>query len=179
MSAGPAPQPGAVSSPVGPRGGDSTTGENVRLRDVEWTDLERLAALEHELFERDAWSIGSWWHELGGRPRRDYFVAVDETDQVLGYAGLDLAGETGDVMTIAVVPAARGAGIGHRLLTELLRRAQLSGIRSLLLEVRADNTAARKLYERGGFDVISVRRRYYHGGIDALVMRRLIGGTHD
>jgi ribosomal-protein-alanine N-acetyltransferase len=76
------------------------------------------------------------------------------------------------------VPAAQRRGLGHHLLTELVRRAELSGIRSLLLEVRADNVPARNLYERGGFDVISVRRRYYRGGIDALVMRRLIGGTH-
>jgi ribosomal-protein-alanine N-acetyltransferase len=152
--------------------------EGARLRELQWTDLDELAALETELFAADAWSVESWWAELAGRPRRDYFVAVDETDAIVGYAGLDAAGETGDVMTSAVVPAAQGRGLGHHLLTELVRRAELSGIRSLLLEVRADNVPARNLYERGGFDVISVRRRYYRGGIDALVMRRLIGGTH-
>ncbi|MGN6753914.1 MAG: ribosomal protein S18-alanine N-acetyltransferase [Intrasporangium sp.] len=153
--------------------------EGVHLRDLAWPDLETLAALERELFADDAWSIESWWHELAGRPRRDYVVAVDETDQIVGYAGLDRAGETGDVMTIAVVPVAQGRGLGRHLLGELVRRAEESGIRSLLLEVRADNVAARTLYERGGFEVISVRRRYYQpGGVDALVMRKLIGGAH-
>jgi ribosomal-protein-alanine N-acetyltransferase len=152
----------------------------VRLRELEWTDLEVLAALERELFADDAWTLESWWHELAGRPRRDYVVAVDEQGEILGYAGLDRAGESGDVMTIAVAPAAQGRGLGRHLLTELVRRAELSGIRSLLLEVRADNAAARRLYERGGFEVISVRRRYYQpGDVDALVMRKLIGGTHD
>jgi ribosomal-protein-alanine N-acetyltransferase len=152
----------------------------VRLRELEWTDLEVLAALERELFADDAWTLESWWHELAGRPRRDYVVAVDEQGEILGYAGLDRAGESGDVMTIAVARAAQGRGLGRHLLTELVRRAELSGIRSLLLEVRADNAAARKLYERGGFEVISVRRRYYQpGDVDALVMRKLIGGTHD
>jgi ribosomal-protein-alanine N-acetyltransferase len=152
----------------------------VRLRELEWPDLEVLAALERELFADDAWTLESWWHELAGRPRRDYVVAVDEQGEILGYAGLDRAGESGDVMTIAVAPAAQGRGLGRHLLTELVRRAELSGIRSLLLEVRADNAAARRLYERGGFEVISVRRRYYQpGDVDALVMRKLIGGTHD
>ncbi|MDN5796718.1 MAG: ribosomal protein S18-alanine N-acetyltransferase [Intrasporangium sp.] len=151
----------------------------MRLRALEWTDLTTLASLERDLFGEDAWSIESWWHELAGRPRRDYVVAVDEADQIVGYAGLNLAGETGDVMTIAVAPTAQGRGLGHHLLTELVRRAELGGIRSLLLEVRADNATARKLYERNGFDVISARRRYYQpGDVDALVMRRLIGGTH-
>ncbi len=163
-----------MSSPAGTAGL-----EGVRLRELEWTDLETLAALEQELFEGDAWSVESWWHELAGRPRRDYVVAVGESGAILGYAGLDLAGETGDVMTVAVAPHAQGRGLGHHLLTELLRRAEASGIRSLLREVRADNAAARKLYERHGFDVISVRRRYYQpGDVDALVMRKLIGGTH-
>lgn len=153
--------------------------EGVRLRELEWADLETLAALEQQLFDGDAWSVESWWHELAGRPRRDYVVAVDESGGILGYAGLDLAGETGDVMTVAVAPETQARGLGHHLLTELLRRAEASGIRSLLLEVRADNAAARKLYERHGFDVISVRRRYYQpGDVDALVMRKLIGGTH-
>ena len=49
------------------------------------------------------------------------------------------------------------------------------GCEALLLEVRADNDAARNLYERNGFEVISVRRRYYQpGDVDALVMRRLL-----
>ncbi|EWT04773.1 alanine acetyltransferase [Intrasporangium chromatireducens Q5-1] len=152
---------------------------SVALRDLEWTDLETLAVLERELFADDAWSVESWWHELAGRPRRDYVVAVDGDGQIVGYAGLDRAGETGDVMTVAVVPAARGRGLGHHLLGELVRRAELSGIRSLLLEVRADNASARRLYERNGFDVISVRRKYYQpDGVDALVMRKLIGGAN-
>lgn len=151
---------------------------DVELRPLEWTDLSVLADLETQLFADDAWSLESWWHELAGRPRRDYVVAVDEQGRIAGYAGLDVAGETGDVMTIAVAPDAQGRGLGHRLLDELVRRAEVSGIQSLLLEVRADNTPARKLYEHHGFDEISVRRRYYRGGVDAIIMRRLIGGTH-
>ena len=54
-----------------------------------------------------------------------------------------------------------------------------SGAGALLLEVRADNEAARRLYGTSGFEVISVRRRYYQpGDIDALVMRKHLGGIH-
>jgi len=42
----------------------------------------------------------------------------------------------------------------------------------VLLEVRADNETAIRLYRRHGFEQISVRRRYYQpGDIDALVMQ--------
>jgi len=148
------------------------------LRDLEWTDLETLAALEVALFADDAWSEPTWWAELAGRPRRDYVVAIDD-GQVLGYGGIDVSGDVADLMTIATVPEAQGRGLGRRLLDELVRRAEGSGAEALLLEVRADNEAAKRLYGTNGFEVISVRRRYYQpGDIDALVMRKHIGGTH-
>ncbi|MEO7753742.1 MAG: ribosomal protein S18-alanine N-acetyltransferase [Terracoccus sp.] len=148
----------------------------VQLRDLEWTDLEAVSEIERALFPDDCWSIGTWWSELAGRPRRDYVVAVDtgipEAD-LLGYAGLDHGGDTADVMTIATAPAAQRRGIGRLLLDELLRRAAARGAAALLLEVRADNTSARALYDRNDFEVIATRRRYYQpGDVDALVMRR-------
>lgn len=142
------------------------------LRQVEWTDVAALAALETELFADDAWSEATWWAELAGRPRRQY-VAAAEGDDLLGYAGVDLAGDVADVMTVATVPRARGRGVGRLLLAELVRCATEDGAESILLEVRADNEPAKALYESSGFEVISVRRRYYQpGDVDALVMRR-------
>jgi ribosomal-protein-alanine N-acetyltransferase len=151
------------------------TALQVTLRELEWTDLETLAALERSLFADDAWSVETWWAELAGRPRRDYVVAVGPDGTIAGYAGLDVTGDAADIMTIATAPAHQGHGIGRLLLDELVRRARLHGAEALLLEVRSDNTAARSLYDRNGFDVISVRRRYYQpGDVDALVMRRLL-----
>ena len=148
------------------------------LRDLEWTDLDTLAELEVGLFADDAWSAQTWWAELAGRPRRDYVVAVDD-GQILGYGGIDASGDVADLMTIATAPEAQGRGLGRRLLDELVHRAEHSGSEALLLEVRADNEAAKRLYATSGFEVISVRRRYYQpGAIDALVMRKHIGGTH-
>jgi ribosomal-protein-alanine N-acetyltransferase len=151
-----------------------TAGE-VTLRELEWTDLETLAGMERALFAGDAWSVETWWAELAGRPRRDYVVAVGPDGSIGGYAGLDLTGDVADIMTIATAPAHQGQGIGRLLLDELVRRARRHGAEALLLEVRSDNSAARALYDRNGFDVISVRRRYYQpGDVDALVMRRLL-----
>lgn len=143
---------------------------------MRWTDIEVLAALEREAFADDAWTEQTWWAELAERPRRDY-VVWDDPDRggVIGYAGLDLAGDVADVMTIAVAPAARGLGLGCQLLDELVARATAHGAEALLLEVRADNDRARELYDRNGFEVLTVRRRYYQpGDVDALVMRRLL-----
>lgn len=139
------------------------------LREVRWQDLEVLAALEQELFGTEAWSLASWWGELAGRPRRDYLLAED-SEGVAGYAGLDHAGDISDVMTIATLPRVRGRGLGRRLLDELVARSRAAGAQRLLLEVRADNTAARGLYDSAGFRLLQTRRGYYPGGVDALVL---------
>lgn len=145
------------------------------MRDVHWTDIPALAALEQELFADDAWSEATWWAELAERPRRSYVLEEGPGGQVLGYAGLDLGGEVADVMTVAVAPAAQGRGLGRTLLAELVARARADHVAHLMLEVRADNEPARKLYEHNGFEVLTVRRRYYQpGDVDALVMRRRI-----
>ena len=144
------------------------------LREAHWTDIPALAALERDLFAHDAWAEPTWWAELAGRPRRVYVLLTD-ADGVVGYAGLDHGGDVADVMTVAAAPRAQGQGLGRRLLIELERRALARGAASVLLEVRADNAAARHLYERAGYVLLSTRRRYYQpGDVDALVMRKLL-----
>jgi ribosomal-protein-alanine N-acetyltransferase len=148
------------------------------LREVTWRDIPRLVELETELFADAAWSAETWWAELAGRPRRSY-VVLEGGDGIEGYAGVDLGGDVADVMTLAVVPGWRGRGLGDLLVGELVRRAGKSGAGSVMLEVRADNGPARRLYERHGFEEMSVRRRYYRQpeapDVDAMVMRRRLG----
>lgn len=139
------------------------------LREVRWQDLAELADHERALFGDEAWSEPSWWGELAGRPRREYLLAEDD-EGIVGYAGLDHAGDVSDIMTVATLPRARRSGLGRRLLDELATRARAAGAERLLLEVREDNTAARALYASRGFTLLQTRRGYYPGGVDALVL---------
>jgi len=149
----------------------------MRLREMSWRDIPVLAALDAVLFAEDAWDEPTWWAELAGRPRREYVVAM-EGECVVGYAGLDLAGEVADVMTIAVAPDHQARGLGDELMRELARRGASAGAVAMMLEVRADNAPALRLYARHGFEQVGVRRRYYQpDGVDALVLRRPVGGT--
>jgi ribosomal-protein-alanine N-acetyltransferase len=141
------------------------------LREMTWRDIPALTALEPALFADDAWSARSWWAELAGRPWRSYVVA-EQSGTVVGYAGVHCGGEVADVMTIAVAPAAQGKGLGAVLLHWLIAEAQQAGAEHLMLEVRADNRVAQRLYAATGFATLSVRRKYYQpGDVDALVMR--------
>lgn len=157
----------------------------VLLAPAHWRDLPQLVQLEAEAHPHDAWTEAAWWGELAGA-RREYVVAVDSAHpggevpgqrHVLGYAGLDHGGSVADVMTITVHPAARGTGLGRRLMDHLVRSATQRGAEALLLEVRADNEPALRLYARTGFEPLSTRRGYYRGPsgpVDAVVLRRLL-----
>lgn len=63
---------------------------------------------------------------------------------------------------VVVAEDYRRCGLASRLLTAALRLAQQHGAISATLEVRAQNAAARALYQKHGFTVVGVRKAYYY-----------------
>lgn len=151
----------------------SASQDAVTVRDITWRDVPTLATLDLELFGQDAWPEATWWAELAQRPRREYVALVDAGGELAAYGGIDVGGESADIMTIGVAPRAQGRGLGARILDELEERARCRGASGALLEVRADNAAALALYERHGWRQVHVRRRYYQpGDVDALILAK-------
>ncbi len=62
---------------------------------------------------------------------------------------------------MGVLPAWRRRGIGRALLDAVVAEAGARGIASIVLEVAADNEAARRLYAALGFVQVGRRPRYY------------------
>jgi ribosomal-protein-alanine N-acetyltransferase len=146
---------------------------------MRWWDLDAILPLEAALFPDDPWSAGIFWSELAGWPGTRHYVVAERDGVVVGYAGLAVTGDA-DVQTLAVSPREQGRGLGRLLLADLLEEAGRRHAPAVLLEVRADNTAAQALYASAGFSEIARRRGYYDGGrVDALVMRRLMGAERD
>jgi [ribosomal protein S18]-alanine N-acetyltransferase len=152
----------------------TTPTDAIAIAPLRWWRLEEVHELERGLFPVDSWSLEQFWQELA-QPTRRYLVAVED-GEVIGYAGLSVMPPDADVQTIAVRPDRQGRGIAARLLTAQIDEAARAGATHLLLEVRADNVAARSLYERFGFVRISERRRYYADGTDAVIMRLALTG---
>lgn len=162
----------------------------VTLERFRWWHVEQALVLERQLFAPEPWTAHHFWSELGQTSSRHYVVAVEGVSdgvsdddgevgpEVVGYAGLCDYPDEAFVQTMAVGPSHQGQGLGARLLTELLEEAARRGQRRTLLEVRADNEVAQRLYTRHGFRRIGVRRGYYPGGkggpggVDAWVMER-------
>ena len=141
------------------------------LERMRWWHVADLLPIESALFAPEPWSERLFWSELGQLDTRHYVVALAD-ERVVGYAGLCDYPDEAFVQTLAVAPAAQGQGLGARLLVELLEEAERRRQRTVSLEVRADNAAAQRLYERHGFARTGVRRGYYPGGVDGLVLTR-------
>jgi ribosomal-protein-alanine acetyltransferase len=149
------------------------------IRRATSADLDAIMALENATFVDDAWSVESMSGELASE-HTYYLVAFDpeHPDVLAGYAGL-LAPEGGDgeIQTIAVAPAVRRHGLGRLLMERLIAEAEIRDASQVFLEVRADNPAARELYDSLGFEQLAVRKHYYQpGNVDAQVMRLTLEG---
>ncbi len=142
-----------------------------RLRRMGREDLDRVMVVEQALFGDEAWTRGMLDSELTQTGSR-WYVLAEEGDEVVGYAGLCAYDHEAYVQTIGVRTDRWGQGLGTRLLEALLREAARRGNDEIVLEVRADNDRAQRLYRRYGFDAVGLRRRYYQpSGTDAVVMR--------
>jgi ribosomal protein S18 acetylase RimI-like enzyme len=79
--------------------------------------------------------VGAAWYRLFGRDRPGYGFVDEQTPE----------------LAIAVVPNARGKGVGTALLSALLERARADGYPAISLSVDPSNAGAIELYERYGF----------------------------
>ncbi|MFC0634059.1 ribosomal protein S18-alanine N-acetyltransferase [Brevundimonas balnearis] len=92
-----------------------------------------------------------------------------------GFILTRLTVDEAEILTLAVDPERRRAGIGRGLIDEAAAALAAEGATRLFLEVAVDNVAARALYAATGFAEAGVRRGYYArpgGAIDALVLSR-------
>jgi putative acetyltransferase len=89
------------------------------------------------------------------------FFVVEQGGRVLGCGGMGpLAGGETDVCELRKMyfrPELRGAGMGARLLTEILDAARRAGYRMCYLETLEHMNHARQLYSRFGFQAIAAR----------------------
>lgn len=102
------------------------------------------------------------------------FLLAESNGFLLGRA---VAGEA-ELLTLAVLPVARGRGIGAGLVQGFLTEAKARAAIMAFLEVAAGNEAAIRLYERAGFALSGRRKAYYASPDgqrdDALILSRAL-----
>jgi len=141
-------------------------------REANVFDLPVFVSLDKELFPYSPWTAGQYKEEFSS-PTRHFVVAVDEAQNIIGYAGVFAPGKTeADILTVGVVPDHRGKGIAKELMVLITNWASAQGSTAMMLEVKTDNVDAIGLYESLGYLKLNIRNNYFGAGLDALVMRK-------
>jgi ribosomal protein S18 acetylase RimI-like enzyme len=145
-------------------------------------EFDRIAELTVSVYVDGGLASDGYTAELadvaGRSTRAQLLVVRDEDDRVVGSVALVLSGDFGEVTTsdeeaafrmLVVDPAARGRGIGERLVATCLDLARAAGKRRMALSTGPEMTAAHRLYERLGFRRLPERDWSPVPGIDLMV----------
>lgn len=140
------------------------------LRDMTADDFDAVLAIEQQVHSHP-WTRGNFSDAL----RAAYACKVYESGngEMLGYAVMMLAVDEAELLDIAIAAQHQRQGVGRKLLQEMVALARHRHMRRMVLEVRASNQPAIRLYRNSGFTDIGLRREYYpaqNGREDALLM---------
>ena len=148
--------------------------DTLRTEQASVAHAEILSALHGRCFE-ELWSPESM-ASLFATPGMLGVIATDSTSyQPVGFVLMRAIDGEAEILTIGVLPEARGAGIGTFLLGIMLEEA----VSTVFLDVAEDNLAALKLYQGVDFEVVGRRSAYYKRAdgtrVDSLTMKRVVG----
>ena len=146
----------------------------VRVERLTEGDLETVLDIERLSFATP-WPRDVFLRELHGNDVARLFVARiiagEQRHRVAGYSCTWVVVDEMHITSFAVHPDFRRQHVGHQLLAGILTHAVELGCRQAVLEVRASNRGAQRLYGQFGFAPVAVRKRYYADNQeDAIVM---------
>jgi [ribosomal protein S18]-alanine N-acetyltransferase len=127
--------------------------------------LERLAATAAH------WSREQY-ERLLKAGNRDVLV-LEESSVVQGFLVARQVDAEWEIENVAIAAPAQQRGLGTQLVGEFLNHARSRGARSVYLEVRESNHAARRLYKKWAFVESGRRERYYREPEEDAVLFRL------
>ena len=100
------------------------------------------------------------------------FLVVKDTisDEILGFAGIEIVLDEAELMNIVIRKNKRGLGIGKSLMEKIINIAKENNIKILKLEVNEKNLIAINLYKSFGFKQTGIRAKYYNNHDSAILM---------
>ncbi|RLI20141.1 ribosomal-protein-alanine N-acetyltransferase [Candidatus Bathyarchaeota archaeon] len=148
----------------------------IKIEQASITDLQILYKIERECFFSEAFSMEEILF-LIKNPNSISLVAKI-SGQIAGFViGLvyDAGKEKiGHVFTLDVAKKYRRKGVAMKLMKELELKFKEKGAKECFLEVRIDNNAARKLYEKLGYEEIACLKDYYGSGVHGIKLKKVL-----
>lgn len=143
---------------------------DITIRQAAFEDLDKIMQIENVSFNADAFSRQQIAYLI--TQSKGIFLIAVHNSRITGYLSFIISRRhnTGRIYSIAIDPEHRGLGIADMLMNNAISFADKKNLRAVFLEVRTENTAAIKLYEKKGFVLRSVKHNYYHDGASAYNM---------
>ena len=139
------------------------------IRVMSEADINGVMAIETRAYAFP-WTAGIFRDCMGA----GYSCYVLEKDaDIVAYAVMSVGAKEAHILNICVSPDMREEGYGYALMDKLVALARQLHADMMFLEVRPSNEAARRLYDKLGFNEIGTRRNYYpaaQGREDALIL---------
>jgi [ribosomal protein S18]-alanine N-acetyltransferase len=138
-------------------------------------DLAEVKALVCDAREAPQWPDDAWAQLAGSEGSQDrvLLLARSERGKLLGWAAATRLLDRSELEYVVVDASHRGRGIARALLQGWMLWARELGAEELLLEVRASNAAALRLYRGLGFVEQGRRPGYYRDPTEAGVLMGL------
>lgn len=140
--------------------------------------LPHILKIEEACFSAP-WTRKMLEGELSGNPFAHFLVAILEgeagasAESVVGYLCFWIVFEEVRLMNLAVIESMRHRGIAKSLVTTALETGLAHSADRAMLEVRASNGPALRLYQGFGFRQTAVRPKYYINPMEDAVLMEL------
>ncbi|MEO8593452.1 MAG: GNAT family N-acetyltransferase [Candidatus Solibacter sp.] len=143
------------------------------IRAVRATDVERLKQLtgrnladsrfyaDRHFDPRECDALYAVWIERSCQGYANGVLVAERNGEAAGYVTCNLAEGAGSIGLIAVDTAARGEGIGQRLVGAALHYFREQGMTRATVVTQARNIASQRLYQRSGF-LLASTALWYH-----------------
>ncbi len=145
---------------------------------MEATDLSEVLAIERNA-QPSPWGRVSFEESLVREHVCRVAVLQDDFNKqtILAYHVVCVIADELHILNLVVASAYQGQGIAHFLMQDIVEEAQSAdAVRHIILEVRASNKIAQRLYQQWQFEQISLRKNYYRTQTsqreDALILAR-------
>lgn len=139
----------------------------ISFMDMTTDDVSEVAAIERSSFTTP-WSEISFFNEV--KKTGSITRVARQGSQILGYICADRIIDEGHILTLAVRYEFRRRGIASALIENVIGDLKEAGCRSIFLEVRTSNEAARKIYEKFNFRLFGLRKDYYKSPVEDAVL---------
>lgn len=134
-------------------------------------DFEQVLEIERECFKQP-YTSKELEYEFYENPVNKIIVAEEE-GKVIGFIDFLITFNSSTIMQVAVTSKYRGNGFATQLLAEMEHSFPKDIddiVETITLEVRESNEAAKALYLKNGYEVVTIKKNYYKDGENAIYM---------